>query len=422
MDTVAARDLLKFIDDSPCPAFAADNIASRLGSAGYQKLSLSDAEWDLQPGGYWVRSGSSVIAFYLRSRQPGCFRILGAHTDSPHLRLKPKAAYSHEGCRQLAVEVYGKPLLNSWLDRDLALAGTVYSKAGREHRVRLHRPLARVAQLAIHLDSKVNEEGLKLNAQKHLAPIWGLGVNAGEEFMGLIAQAAGLKPAEILSSDLSLYDMTPAAFGGSGGELIFAPRLDNLASCHAGLLALLDAKTGADRGVPVLACFDHEEVGSESSSGAGSVLLSTVLERVGAALGHSRSGHLATLASSFMISADMAHGVHPNYADSHEPLHKPTLGGGPVLKTNHNQRYSSSAAGAAEIHGLGKMAGTALQNFVARTDLGCGTTIGPISASRLGIACADVGNPMLSMHSVRECAGTADHAPYIRLLTAHLRA
>jgi aspartyl aminopeptidase len=359
----------------------------------------------------------------LRSTTPQRFHLVGAHTDSPHLRLKPRAAYHCEGCRQLGVEVYGGVLLNSWLDRDLGLAGTVFDRHGEEHLVRIHRPLARVPQLAIHLDRQVNENGLKLNAQTNLAPIWGL-AGSGEpaqQLNTLVADAIGVRADDILSHDLSLYDLTPSAIGGADGDLIFAPRLDNLASCHAGLQALIAAADGNNEVVPVLACFDHEEVGSQSATGAEGPLLATVLERIALELGLSRSRFLAQLAGSLMISADMAHAVHPNYADRHEPRHKPLLGQGPVLKSNHNQRYATSVASAAAIRRLAANAAIPLQDFVARTDLGCGSTIGPITASNLGIAVADVGTPMLSMHSARECAATADHAPFIALMTTHLR-
>jgi aspartyl aminopeptidase len=423
MDATPARDLCRFIDASPSPAHAADQVVQALTAAGFRSLLPTAAEWGLTPGRWLVQSGASVVAFVLRAGRPRRFHLVGAHTDSPHLRLKPRAAYHCEGCRQLGVEVYGGVLLNSWLDRDLGLAGTVFDRRGQGHLVRIHRPLARVPQLAIHLDRQINENGLKLNTQNHLAPIWGLAGSGepGERLHAVLAEAIGVRAEDILSHDLSLYDLTPSAIGGADEDLIFAPRLDNLASCHAGLRALIDAVDGDAEVVPVLACFDHEEVGSQSASGAEGPLLANVLERIALESGLSRGAFLAALAGSLMISADMAHAVHPNYADRHEPRHKPLLGQGPVLKSNHNQRYATNAASAAAIRRLAAGAGIALQDFVARTDLGCGSTIGPISAATLGIAVADVGTPMLSMHSARECAAVADHAPFIALMTAHLR-
>ena len=423
MDVAPAQDLCRFIDAAPSPAHAAAQLVTELTAAGFRPLDVQQPDWALAPGRWLVRSGASVVAFVLRGRSLRRFHLVGAHTDSPHLRLKPRSAYACEGCRQLGVEVYGGALLNSWLDRDLGIAGTLHDHSGREHLVRLHRPLARVPQLAIHLDRQINENGLKLNAQTHLAPIWGLSGTGepAQQLNTLLAEAAGIRADEIAAHDLSLYDLTPSTLGGADNELLFAPRLDNLASCHAGLRALIAAADGNADVVPVLACFDHEEVGSQSATGAEGPLLATVLERIALELGLTRSAYLAALASSLMISADMAHAVHPNYADRHEPRHKPQLGQGPVLKCNHNQRYATTGASAAAMRRLATHVGMPLQDFVARTDLGCGSTIGPITAASLGIAVADVGNPMLSMHSARECAATADHAPFIALMTAHLR-
>ena len=423
MDTASAHDLCRFIDSAPSPAHAAAALVASLAAAGFRALDPRVADWGLSPGRYLVRQGASVVAFVLRGRSLRRFHLVGAHTDSPHLRLKPRAAYACEGCLQLGVEVYGGVLLNSWLDRDLGLAGTIHDRAGREHLVRLHRPLARVPQLAIHLDRRINDDGLKLNAQTQLAPIWGLSGSGepAQRLLSLLGEAAGVKDSDIVAHDLSLYDLNASTLGGAEGELIFAPRLDNLASCHAGLRALLAAVEGEADTVPVLACFDHEEVGSQSASGAEGPLLATVLERIALELGVTRSGHLAALSDSLMISADMAHAVHPNYADRHEPRHKPQLGQGPVLKCNHNMRYATTGASAAAMRRLAATIDIPLQDFVARTDLGCGSTIGPVTAARLGISVADVGTPMLSMHSARECAATADHAPFIALMTAHLR-
>lgn len=419
MDLIA--DLCRFLDASPCPSLAADTLAADLANAGFRTLEAASPEWSLDEGGYVVRRGAALIAFWLRSRNAKRFHLVGAHTDSPHLRLKPSAPYQCEGCKQFAVEVYGGVLTNSWLDRDLGLAGTVHGRDGRRVPVRIHQPLARVAQLAIHLDRKVGEEGLKLNPQQHLAPLWGLGGDAEAEFLAVLARSSGIAPGDIVAHDLSLYDLAPAAIGGSRGEFLFSGRLDNLASCHAGLQALLAARDGDPSTIPLLAAFDHEEVGSDSDAGAGGPLLANTLERLGLGLGWSRSAYLAALSGSLLLSADMAHAVHPNYTDKHEPRHKPMLGQGPVLKSNHNQRYATTAETAAYVRNLATAAGVSLQDFVARSDLGCGSTIGPITAARLGIAVADLGNPMLSMHSARECAATADHAPYVRLLTAHLR-
>lgn len=423
MDPVTS--LCSFIDASPCPAFAADSLERLLDAAGFNPLDPSKA-WSLTPGGYRVRRGDSVVAFVIRGSQPKLFRLIGAHTDSPHLRVKPIPSLTGEGYRQLSIEIYGGALWNSWLDRDLGLAGTVYDRTGNAHRVRIARPLARINQCAIHLDRTVNEQGLKLNPQTHLIPVWGLANTAENpvtQLDVLLATHMHIPLSDIISRDLSLYDLCPATCGGADNEFIFAGRLDNLASCHAGVLALIAAaKNGDPSTVPVLACFDHEEVGSTSDSGADGAWLGHLLERIALACRLDRAQYLAALVHSFMLSADMAHAVHPAYADRHDPLHRPRLGQGPVLKSNANQRYATTAASAAQVRILAHAAGITLQDFAARNDVGCGSTIGPAIAAGLGIAVADVGQPMLSMHSARECAAVADHQPYIALLTAHLSA
>ena len=418
-----ALDLLRFIDQGPCPSFAADAVVERLRSAGFTARDPRNPQWDLDRGRYLIQRGGTVIAWIQRSRKLKSFRIIGAHTDSPHLRLKPNAAYACEGCLQLGVEVYGGALINSWLDRDLGLAGRIATSDGSLHALRIHRPLARVAQLAIHLDRRINEDGLKLNPQLHLAPLWGLSRDndPAEEFRALLASATGVRPADIVGHDLTLYDLTPALTGGMRDELIFAPRLDNLASCHAGLAALLAATDGEDGTIPMLAYFDHEEVGSTSADGADGPLLELVMERIAHAAGLDRPGLQSVLHSSILCSADMAHAVHPNYADRHEPRHKPHLGSGPVLKSNVNQRYATGLSGVAYIKRLATTAQVPIQDFVARSDLGCGSTIGPAIAARLGMEVIDLGAPMLSMHSARECAAVADQGLYARLLSEHLR-
>lgn len=420
-----AQALCRFIDDSPSPRHAANALVTALAAAGFRALDPTSPRWDLAPGGWYVARGATVIAFTLRSKAPPRRVVaIGAHTDSPHLRLKPRPAYASEGCLQLGVEVYGGALWNTWLDRDLGLAGALFTGDGEAHMVRVHKPLARVSQLAIHLDRKVNDDGLKLNPQLHLAPMWGLaqGVeDPAKEFLAMVSEAAGVAADDVVGHDLSLYDYNGCALGGARGEFVFAPRLDNLASCHAGLLAMLDgAARGPDDAMPLLACFDHEEIGSASLDGADGTLLGVVIERAVTELGGTRSAYHAAVAASLMVSADMAHAAHPNYGDKHEPRHKPVLGGGPVLKSNHNQRYATSGATYAKVKGLARRADVPVQDFVTRTDLGCGSTIGPITASRLGMPVVDVGAPMLSMHSSRECSSAEDHARYAALLTAHL--
>ncbi len=264
MDTGPARALCRFIDDSPSPIHAATSLARGLAAAGFSELPLDRPTWGgLAPGRYLVRRGASVLAFIVRSKELERFLLVGAHSDSPHLRLKPRPAFVAEGCRQLAVEVYGGALLNSWLDRDLGLAGVVHAADASHRLICIDRPIARVPQLAIHLDRKVNEDGLKLNAQTQLNPVWGLareGEGGQEAFLLLLERASGIPAAEIVAHDLSLYDLEGSRLGGAEEEFIFAPRLDKLASCHAGLVALTASADGDPSAVPVLVCLDHEEV------------------------------------------------------------------------------------------------------------------------------------------------------------------
>jgi aspartyl aminopeptidase len=416
-------DLLRFLQRSPTPYHAVEEAKSRLLAAGFHELALADSWRDRAPGGYVVAREGTLIAFTLPagSRVSG-FHLVGAHTDSPNLRLKPLPELTRHGYRQLGVEVYGGVLLNSWLDRDLGLAGRLLVRAAggepQAHLVHIERPLLRVAQLAIHLDRDVNERGLVLNRQDHLAPIWGEAVKDAPSLAQFCATEAGIAPAELLGLDLMLYDLAAPTLGGEKGEFIFSARLDNLAMCHAGVSALCDAgaKIEAGRPAPVLVLFDHEEIGSQTASGAASSLLPSVLERAVLALGGEREDYHRALAGSMCISTDMAHAVHPNYADKHEAQHQPKMNGGPVIKVNAQQRYATQAPTAARFAELCRAEEIPVQYYAHRTDLPCGSTIGPITATVLGIPTVDVGNPMLSMHSAREMAGSRDPAAMRRVL------
>jgi len=398
-----AHDLCAFLDASPSPFHAVLESRRRLLAAGFRELSELDA-WTARPGDacFVTRADASLIAFRVGEPAAG-FRVIGAHTDSPNLRLKPNAAGGKEGFAQLGVEVYGGALLHTWLDRDLGLAGRLVLEDLSRHFVRLDEPLCRVPSLAIHLDREVNEKGLVLNRQQHLPPIFALGdgEEAGRRLFAKLAAKAGVEAARIRRFDLGLFDRTPAAIGGEDGAFVFAGRLDNLASCHAGLAALLSSAPGSL--TQVVAMFDHEEVGSSSAQGAAGPFLEDVLRRLCPAESFSRA-----IAASFCVSADMAHAVHPNFADRHEPKHMPRLGRGPVIKANAQQRYATDGLSAARFEAACAAAGFTPQDFVTRTDLACGSTIGPITATRLGIPTVDVGNPMLSMHSSREMCGAAD--------------
>ena len=414
-------DLLAYLRASPTPFHAVDQARRRLEAHGFRALDEAEP-WDqLAPGAYSVTSsGSNLFAFVLPEARDHRrrFCLVGAHTDSPNLRIKPTAEYANEGYAQVGVEVYGGALLNSWLDRDLGVAGRVIVRDDRgaldSKLVCLERPLLRVPQLAVHLDREVNEKGLVLNRQDHLAPVLGLAAGGGS-LGALVAEAAGVAADRVVAGDLMLFDVTPPVRGGAAGELIFSARLDNLAMCHAAVTAI--AQVARPAAIPVIALFDHEEVGSESAAGAASAVLPRILER----LAGSREAFHQACARSTCVSADMAHAVHPNYASRHEPRHRPQLNGGPVIKTNTQQRYATSAATAAMFAELCRAEDVPVQHYVHRTDLPCGTTIGPIASTRLGIATVDVGNPMLSMHSARELAGARDPETMTRVLARYLR-
>ncbi len=423
----AVADLLAFMARSPTPYHAVAEIARRLEAAGFRECRETDL-WRLAPGDrrYAVRNEGSLVAFQVGGAPPaeGGFRIVCAHSDSPNLRLKPRPDVEAHGYRLYGVEPYGGALLHTWLDRDLSLAGRVTVREGEKTRIVLldfGRPLLRVPNLAFHLQRDLPGAGLKLNAQTHLVPIAGL--EDAPPLAELVAdelraqQIADVAPEEVLAFDLMTYDTQPPAVAGIRGEFVQASRIDDLASCHAALTALLAAAGSPAAFTRALVIYDHEEVGSRTAEGAAGPLLLGALERVVAGFERGEPQALArALARSVLISADMAHAVHPNYADRHEPGHRPVIGRGPVLKVNANRSYASDARTSGLFAELCRRAGTEPQHFVSRSDVGCGSTIGPITAARVGIPTVDVGNPMLSMHSCREMAGTADVKPMIDVL------
>lgn len=420
-----AQDLLDFIDASPSPWHAVQTCEARLTAAGFCRLEESD-RWTLTAGGrhYVVRGGSSIIAFVVGS-QPAAttgLRLIGAHTDSPGLRLKPKPAEDAAGMVRLGVEVYGGPILATFADRDLSLAGRVNVRVPGGFATRLVRfadPLLRLPNLAIHMNREVNENGLKFNKQTELPLLLGVsedGTKAEARFRQPIAAELGVEPGDLLTWELNAYDTQKGAFWGVDREFIANSQLDNLASCHAALSALL--ATSEPAATCLCAFFDHEEVGSESATGAGGSFVADVLGRLAACAGLDSEDQRRMLARSFFISADMAHGWHPNFPAAYEPCHHALVNAGPVIKSNANQRYSTSAETAARFMAICEKAGVPCQQYAHRTDLGCGSTIGPIVASRLGIPSVDVGSPMWAMHSIRESAGVVDHGYMIAALTA----
>ncbi len=429
----AALDLLGFIAASPSPHHACAGAARRLEEAGFRAVDET-GPWPPSGRRYVVR-GASLVAWDapdgLAPEAP--FTIVGAHTDSPNLRVRPRPDLGRSGARQLALEVYGGVLLNSWLDRDLGLSGrvAVRTAAGVETRLVLaDRPLLRIPQLAIHLDREITTEGLRLNPQQHLVPLWGLGATDAGGFRRFLADELDLDPADVSGWEVMAHDVEPGRLVGPQDELLSSARLDNLCSCWAAVSALCAAGTagaaGADEGergrgaVRVVALFDHEEVGSQSSTGAGGPLLATVLERIALARDAGRDALHRSLARSVCLSADGAHATHPNYAERHDPAHPVVLGGGPVLKHNVNQRYATTALGAARFTAACERAGVAVQHYSHRNDLPCGSTIGPVTAARLGIETVDVGAPLLAMHSARELMGSADPGLLVRAIGAFL--
>jgi len=419
-------DLFAYLDGSPSPFHAVGSTASRLGAAGFVERDEA-AAWSTDPGRWFIRRGGSIVAWVTteRHRPTSGFRVVGAHTDSPNLRVKPGPDTGRAGHRQIGVEIYGGVLLNSWLDRDLGLSGRIVLDSDGsldETLLLVDRPLMRVPQLAIHLDRDITQSGLQLNPQQHLVPTWGLGTSSPGELMDFVADQAGVGPGSILGWDLMLHDLTPATLGGVDDEFIFSARLDNLLSCHSATVALVSAAGGDPDAIPVICLFDHEEVGSVSASGASSSMLPSVLERIIATLGGGRDELHVALAGSACVSADGAHGTHPNYADRHEPDHHIALNGGPVIKHNANERYATNGTSAAMFARACRDAGLDVQHFVNRADMPCGSTIGPVTAARLGIDTVDAGVAQLAMHSAREMVGSADPARFTGALTAFLQA
>jgi len=421
--SVPPDDLLRFADTGVSPFHVVAEMASRLEGAGFTRLDERQ-RWALAAGDrrYVVREGS-IAAFVVGAQAPSDagFRLIGAHTDSPTFRVRPTPDAVRANVRVVGVEPYGGALRHTWLDRDLTLAGRVVANADgalTEHLVHLPGAWLRIPSLAIHLDRQLNTEGLKLDPQRHLVPLWGPA--HGPDLVDAVAEHAGVAGTDVLGWDLVLADTQPATLGGADDAYVFSPRLDNLASCHAALHALC-LHDPTDH-TAVFVANDHEEVGSGSAEGARGPLLDDVLRRIALSVADDEAGYAQARARSLLVSADMAHAVHPNYADRHESGHQPRLGGGPVIKHNANQAYASDAASAAWFRARCADVDVGVQHFVTRADLPCGSTIGPLTATVLGIATVDVGNPMLSMHSVREQAATADIAPMIRAMTAHLQA
>ncbi|WCD93858.1 M18 family aminopeptidase [Microbacterium sp. nov. GSS16] len=408
-----AADLADFVATSPSSYHAAEEVARRLEEAGFTRLDET-AEWPTQAGGRFVvvRDGAAIAWAVPADAVPTTpVNVLGAHTDSPGFKLKPKPTTGSRGWLQAAVEVYGGPLLNSWLDRELRLGGRLALADGRVV-LAATGPLLRLPQLAIHLDRGVND-GLALDKQTGTQPVWGLGDAESADILAELAASAGVDAADIRGFDAVVADAARGAVFGKDGAFFASGRLDDLASVHAGVVALIEATSAStdpwpQSVIPVLAAFDHEELGSQSRSGAAGPFLEDVLMRMYASLGADATEQRRAFAASWHLSSDVGHSVHPNYAHRHDPIVQPVLGSGPILKINANQRYATDAVGAAAWAAWCETAGVHSQEFVSNNAVPCGSTIGPITATRLGIRTIDVGIPILSMHSARELAGVSD--------------
>ena len=442
-----AADLSALVIESPSSFHAAYAVRERLVDAGFAELDEDEA-WALEPGGrYVVVRDGAVLSFAV----PGSgsdsvtasgtalpFHVVGAHTDSPGFKLKPQPDFTAAGALQTGVEVYGGPLLNSWLDRELCFAGRLVLTDGTAVLAQTS-PIARIPQLAIHLDRKAND-GLALDRQRHTQPVIGLadlvGTGAGSAagaagtgaangaaagtgdadhaagslVLGLLAASAGVDVADVAGYDVHTFPVQEPAVFGAHSEFLASPRLDNLASVWAGTSALAQVDPADLTGIAVLAAFDHEEVGSETRSGASGPFLADVLERITAGLGGDRTAHLRALSGSVCVSSDAGHAVHPNYQGHHDPVNRPVLGGGPLLKINAQQRYATDAVGTAVWARACRDAGVDSQEFVSNNTIPCGSTIGPLTATRLGMTTVDVGPALWSMHSAREMCALSDLA------------
>lgn len=416
-------DILDYLKNSLSPAWAAENAAQMLTAAGF-----SDATGKPIAAGsnFFLRPHSGmVIAARLPAKADAAklqFRIIGAHTDSPHLRLKPNAEIQKDGLTLLASEVYGGALLYTWFDRELGIAGEVFYKEGQTTRQKLVKsavPLAIVPSLAIHLQRGVNEDGFAPAKSEGLNALFAQGADTGA-FSRWLCNEAKISADSLLSYDLSLFDLAAPTRGGLNNEFVHSARLDNLASCHAAIGALIAGE--AKDSIQIAALFDHEEIGSVSEGGAESGVTENLLREILVACSGSDSDYRNTIGRSVFLSADMAHGVHPHFADKHDAVkdNRPHLGGGVTVKINQNRRYATSAATLALFNDICRTHNIPSQLYTHRNDLPCGSTIGPAISARLGIATLDVGVAMLGMHSIRETCAFADLERYTRFMEKFL--
>ena len=441
-----AERLMRFIDNSPEPFYVVETAIDQLKSQGFEGLREEDT-WVLKPGGkyYFTRNRSSILAFALGGKYTAgsAFKVIGAHTDSPTLKIKPRSKRpATAGLCQVSVETYGGGLWHTWFDRDLSLAGRVIVRDGaggfKSRLVKCDKAVLRVPNLAIHLRTQAERDSFTVNKEDHLQPILceevAKALSQSEdcpekdqwaseqqpELLQLLANELNVEVGDILDFELSVYDLQKASFSGVNDEFVVSSRIDNLASCFTALESLNEyAASDAvkdDADVSVIALFDHEEVGSESQPGAGSNLMGECVRRISSAFPGADLS--SSIAKSLVLSVDMAHALHPNYAAKHDKQHSPMLNKGVVIKTNNNQRYATSGETAFIIRELARGEGVPVQEFIVRNDCPCGTTIGPVISCNTGMRAIDLGMPQLSMHSIREMMGASDLTFAAKLFTS----
>lgn len=415
------KDLLQFLDNSPVNFLATETICQQLVDAGFERLNACEKLDNIKPGRqfFFTKNDSSVYAFRIGTAplSEAGFHVICAHCDSPTFRIKPNAEMTGEGgIVRLNTEVYGGPILSTWFDRPLTIAGRVIVRSEDvmcpvTKLLHVRRPLLQISNLAIHFNRQVND-GVKLSKQKDVLPILGIINNEFEKgnlLVNLICDELNIEQKDILDFDLYLADTAPACTFGIHDEFISSGRLDDLSMVHAGLKALLLSGEQTPKTTQVLAIFDNEETGSQTKQGAGSPFLASILQRIVAAQGGTTEDFYRSIEQAFMVSADNAHAWHPNYSEKFDPTNHPVLGGGPVIKFNAAQKYASDAVSAAVFAGICEKAGIPCQRFVNHSDVAGGSTLGNILASSLPLKGVDMGNPMLAMHSCRETAAVADH-------------
>jgi len=414
-------DFLDFLNGSHTSIQASHEIVKRLEESGFKALK-EEEQWALQVGGkYYVCRDTSVVAFTLGSKNllDTGYKIGAAHIDSPSLKIKPESLKTENGITRVSVEVYGGPIIGSWIDRSLSIAGKIAIKQEDNLRflpVNLKQPVAVIPNAALHLNREINK-GFEYNKQIHLQAILQSKESEKNPLMEALAKAAGVSVENISGSELFLYDFEPAEICGLDQSLIMSARLDNLGMTHSIMSAIREVDNSENTCVAAL--FDNEEIGSETRQGADSSFLENVLERIALNIGFSREEYLRILSKSFLISGDMAHSYHPSYPEKYDPSYAPVMNGGPVIKWNANYNYATNLESSQRFKRLCEIAEVPCQTYIIRSDLLCGSTVGHIISSRLGIPVVDVGNPLWAMHSVRETVGVEDHINMIKVLKVY---